>query len=260
MLLRINSTSNEVRRLQRLLNAAGCHPRLVVDGIFGPLTERAVKHFQARHVDEDGLPLEVDGIVGAKTWWALTHRTRSAMPDVDDARDSALALRALLVAFEYHAADVRERPPGSNRGGPKKGVDEKYSVTAIQRPFFPEAGQPWCAMFVWQCFTQAGLKLKPDGFAAVITWVRWARRNGYLHSAYGFLPRAGDLFCVGPCINFQTAYHIGFVEKYNGDGTITTIEGNSGDRVASRIRPVAGGYGGERGGGGIRYYIRILGR
>jgi peptidoglycan hydrolase-like protein with peptidoglycan-binding domain len=42
-----------------------------VDGDFGPLTEGAVKAFQADFFDFDGNPLQVDGIVGTKTWAAL---------------------------------------------------------------------------------------------------------------------------------------------------------------------------------------------
>jgi len=41
------------------------HPLLATDGIFGQLTENAVKDFQAaKH-------LQVDGIVGPYTWYAL---------------------------------------------------------------------------------------------------------------------------------------------------------------------------------------------
>jgi peptidoglycan hydrolase-like protein with peptidoglycan-binding domain len=62
-----------VRFLQQRLNAlAG--PRghavlggkpLAVDGVFGPLTDKVVRAFQAQH------RLEVDGIVGPKTWAQL---------------------------------------------------------------------------------------------------------------------------------------------------------------------------------------------
>ncbi len=57
----LSSQSNEVMELQKLLNSLGFGP-LVVDGKFGPLTEAAVKAFQAAHP-----PLVVDGIVGPLT-------------------------------------------------------------------------------------------------------------------------------------------------------------------------------------------------
>jgi peptidoglycan hydrolase-like protein with peptidoglycan-binding domain len=59
-----NATGGAVRRLQRALRRT---PNLgiVVDGVFGPATEQAVKEFQ------DGANLQVDGIVGPLTWAAL---------------------------------------------------------------------------------------------------------------------------------------------------------------------------------------------
>ena len=54
MVLKLGSKGNEVKLLQEKLN-------LKADGIFGPLTEEAVKDFQRSN------GLEVDGIVGANT-------------------------------------------------------------------------------------------------------------------------------------------------------------------------------------------------
>jgi hypothetical protein len=57
--------------LQQKLNAEGYTPKLLVDGDFGYKTLAAVEWFQARNKDTSGKPLEVDGIVGPKTWGAL---------------------------------------------------------------------------------------------------------------------------------------------------------------------------------------------
>lgn len=54
MVLKLGSRSNEVKALQEKLN-------LKADGIFGPITEEAVKDFQRSN------GLEVDGIVGVNT-------------------------------------------------------------------------------------------------------------------------------------------------------------------------------------------------
>lgn len=56
--LKKGSRGNDVKTLQRLLH-------LYEDGIFGRLTEEAVKEFQSAH------GLVADGIVGKKTWEAL---------------------------------------------------------------------------------------------------------------------------------------------------------------------------------------------
>ena len=58
------ATGGAVRRLQRALRRTP-NLGLVVDGVFGPLTEAAVKEFQ------QGAGLTVDGIVGPLTWNAL---------------------------------------------------------------------------------------------------------------------------------------------------------------------------------------------
>ncbi|MFC7613926.1 peptidoglycan-binding protein [Actinokineospora soli] len=61
--LRRGSTGPVVRELQTLLNRGGAG--LVVDGLFGPRTDAAVRQFQRRH------GLAVDGIVGRMTWAKL---------------------------------------------------------------------------------------------------------------------------------------------------------------------------------------------
>ena len=63
---------NDVKALQRLLYSSGYSVgKSFDDGIFGDDTEKGVKHFQSDNKDSDGNKLEVDGIVGAKTFSAL---------------------------------------------------------------------------------------------------------------------------------------------------------------------------------------------
>lgn len=57
-ILKLGSKGNEVKALQSKLN-------LIEDGIFGPITEEAVKDFQKKN------GLIADGIVGSKTWEKL---------------------------------------------------------------------------------------------------------------------------------------------------------------------------------------------
>ena len=65
--VRMGSAGWQVKRLQKLLRQHGCFPEPAeVDGIFGEITDAAVRAFQELN------GLEVDGIVGPMTWKALT--------------------------------------------------------------------------------------------------------------------------------------------------------------------------------------------
>src|SRR5262245_46829626 len=66
---RDNSTA-PVLAIQRRLNELGCGP-VDENGKYDGQTPIAVKLFQSRFTDADGLPLEIDGMVGPLTWGAL---------------------------------------------------------------------------------------------------------------------------------------------------------------------------------------------
>ena len=67
-LVRKGDRDHPVRTLQDLLRERG--QTVAVDGIFGPLTDRAVRAFQ------QAKSLTVDGIVGPQTWGALIVTVR----------------------------------------------------------------------------------------------------------------------------------------------------------------------------------------
>jgi peptidoglycan hydrolase-like protein with peptidoglycan-binding domain len=67
-LVRQGDRDHPVKTLQDLLNQHGS--TLAVDGIFGPLTDAAVRSFQGSH------NLVVDGIVGPRTWGAVIVTVR----------------------------------------------------------------------------------------------------------------------------------------------------------------------------------------
>lgn len=69
-----------VRYLQDTLIAWGHEPG-PIDGTFGPRTRSAVEAFQMDSADLDGDELAVDGIVGRRTWDALTGGVGAAPAD-----------------------------------------------------------------------------------------------------------------------------------------------------------------------------------
>jgi peptidoglycan hydrolase-like protein with peptidoglycan-binding domain len=70
--LRLGSMGEAVKELQRLLNVY--HYDLPENGIFGAWTENCVKDYQLSRF------LEIDGIVGSKTWRALYSGSPVDMP------------------------------------------------------------------------------------------------------------------------------------------------------------------------------------
>ncbi|MCT7950182.1 peptidoglycan-binding protein [Ancylothrix sp. C2] len=72
--LRLGSTGNAVRTIQDVLKEAGFYYGQI-DGVFGPVTEAAVRNLQ------HSFNLIQDGIVGPRTWWALSRIPRAYLPD-----------------------------------------------------------------------------------------------------------------------------------------------------------------------------------
>jgi CHAP domain len=138
-------------------------------------------------------------------------------PTVEDPDPGAKAL-----AIAQAEIGQAEEPPGSN-DSPRIAVYRSATRGAA-------AGQPWCAYFVSWAAAQAGAPLgdSGQGLGAVAQIEDWARRTGKLLPA-GETPRPGDLILFG-------SHHVGIVESVGADGTITTVEGNTGNAVRRRER------------------------
>jgi hypothetical protein len=98
------------------------------------------------------------------------------------------------------------------------------------------ANAPWCAMFVSWVGEQAGIRPVLGWDAYTVTHAKWFRANGH----WGTVPRPGAVvfFDWRGSKDIEAIDHVGFVERDNGDGTITTIEGNTdGGKVERRVRP-----------------------
>ena len=93
MLLTVGSKGEDVKRLQHLLH-------LAEDGIFGKLTEEAVKEFQR----ENGLV--VDGIVGDKTWIVLTSQAGELTKSRRNIKELIVHCSATAEGKDYTVADI----------------------------------------------------------------------------------------------------------------------------------------------------------
>lgn len=111
---------------------------------------------------------------------------------------------------------TKESPAGSN--------NVKYNQSYYGRSVSGD-GYPWCAVFLWWLFQQAGAaELYYDGgkTAYVPTLIGWANGKGLLADT----PQPGDLICFDFNAN-QKADHIGICESWDGQ-YVTTIDGNTG--------------------------------
>ncbi len=203
---------------------------------FGPVMKRAVRTFQARHVDADGHPLKIDGEVGSITWAVLFGR--QTVPTADHSTDALLA-RVLQIAAREEAAKVREVPPNSNRG-PKV---EAYLKRAGVPP-----GLAWCCAFVYWCFDEAAKAQAPQPRAnpmfktagCLAHWNNAVRQGARRIDKRDAVANPG---LVKPGMVFimdfgRGAGHTGLVERVDG-GLLTTLEGNT---DASKTREGGGVY------------------
>lgn len=236
MLVRSGSKGRSVVSVQKELKAAGISPG-PIDGDFGAKTRKAVMSYQRKH------HLAVDGVVGAKTWSALTHdgfkpgakpKPRPASPTRPNAPVSPSGGRP-STKVQKLLSEARKHL-GFHEGSGNRNPFSK----ALGRP--PEA---WCADFVSFCAKKAGLKMNTASAQQVANIIKdqggWKGKSN---------PKPGDAVTFRWDGSGGWADHVGLVEKVfkrGGKTYVQTIEGNSGDRVRRKTylanSSVINGYG-----------------
>lgn len=102
-------------------------------------------------------------------------------------------------------------------------------------------GAPWCGSFVSWIYGagQNSDNCATFGYDASVSGIMQKAANAGYYSQKGtYTPQAGDLM-----IQKNGSSHVGMVTSVDADGTIHTIEGNSGNRVAARTyMPGSAGY------------------
>jgi hypothetical protein len=116
-------------------------------------------------------------------------------------------------------AGVAEQPPGSN---------DSPRIAQYRQATAGSGVGPWCAYFTSWAAREVGAPLGDNGqgFGRVDDVWAWAESSGKAIPAGSGTPQAGDLVVWDE--------HIGIVESVKPDGSITTIEGNSSNRVSHR--------------------------
>ena len=91
---------------------------------------------------------------------------------------------------------------------------------------------PWCGSFVMWCANEAGVKL--PNTVSTMAGAAAFKKMGTWTDALGATPQPGDIVYFDFAAGGAPIEHVGIVVKDNGDGTITTIEGNTaGDKKKS---------------------------
>ena len=218
-----------VEVVQRRLRTIGIDPG-TINSDFGVNTENAVKMFQARSDDETGEPLEIDGIVGPKTWAMLFKTGLSVAGPIVPASGPQSSLVAALLDIAGDEVGVLEQPPGSNRG-PR--VDQ-YIRTAGLDP--TQDSFPWCVCFVFWCFSQAamrvsGINLMPKTAGVHICWQNSQNIPGIRIVPAQAARNNPALIKPGMAFFIDTGGgrgHTGIVAA-NVNSLLETIEGNTND-------------------------------
>lgn len=221
----------DVRQLQKDLAAAGFDPG-EIDGEYGPDTERAVRAYQRAR------GCKVDGIVGPETRGALGHEddfTPVKRPPVSIGGDwpvptpkpaaPAAAPTAPTTPVAASTEDEQRQKildiAAGEVGTLESGGNNKGDVTKYPEAFGRRA-EKYCADFVsWVC-TQAGIPL--DQYNCETLKNAMEDQGKFKTSD----PKPGDLVFFD-WDGDGTADHVGIVKSVNADGTLTTIEGNTGD-------------------------------
>jgi hypothetical protein len=100
------------------------------------------------------------------------------------------------------------------------------------------ANAPWCAMFVSWVGEKAAARSSVGWDAYTVTYAKWFKANQRFGTAAK--PGAVVFFAWSGSKDLTDINHVGLVKKDNSDGTITTIEGNTGNgKVEERIRPTS---------------------
>ena len=124
--------------------------------------------------------------------------------------------RAAVLQIAAWQIGVLESPAGSNR--------VKYNTAYYGREVSGKA-YPWCMAFVWWVFQEAGFHLFKTASCSAFVGQYKAKSPGQIVRANY---RPGDIVFFDFSGKNAKTEHVGIVESVAADGTLTTIEGNTG--------------------------------
>ncbi len=238
--LKFGSTGPAVAVLAEKLAAHGCAPQPPVSADnpeFHRGVENMVLYFQMTHLGPDGNWLDVDGIVGNGTWWALDNATGEPQRSFLEAGipDGIAGERRALLEAAIRQHGVREDGHRPNRGVE---VDKFIPENAL------DYSPPWCCYFAsWVTREVFGDDPVGKPVGSCYEAYRHAKELGRWEPNDGRVPTPGDAFVIlheDPETVDRCTGHIGFVLQVAEDGrSFNTVEGNCGNRVKIGRRSLA---------------------
>lgn len=220
--LRTGSKGPDVRKLQELLNTTLLlNPALQIDGDFGRATNDAVKRYQA----EKGLG--IDGVVGPKTWNALSYKEGNKSSGIK--KPSQPAINPVIVVnnswMKIASKEIGQKEIGGKGSNPRI---IKYHASTTLTAKSDET--PWCSSFVNWVIKEAGMQ--GTNSAAAASWLIWGEKTSAKIGAITVIrnPSAANSSLT------SSGNHVGFLIRE----TATHYEllgGNQSNRVRVTLYP-----------------------
>jgi hypothetical protein len=157
--------------------------------------------------------------------------------ELEAAKNADIGARALMEAGRL----VGVMESGGNNRGPVVEKITRYALGTV--------GEPWCVNFNIWCYGHAGSQFVKPGYTRAVRYM--FPHDGLIQTSS---PRPGDM------VRFSFD-HTGLFVKDNGNGTITTIEGNTGasGAVSDSATGGDGVYRKVRSKSLVRDYLRVRG-
>lgn len=175
-----------------------------------------------------------------------TSKYYKNMTDIELGSDEPT--NVLMIAMSqlgYHEGNGSSELDGMNQSGSGNYVEYNYLYGMVDGDGngTPEYGYAWCASFVSWCLRQAGVPTSTvKSYVSCTNWVAWFKQNStYKARSSGYTPEPGDIIFFKSAYVTRTSDHVGLV-LYVKNGTVYTIEGNSGERVSLRNYKLNDGY------------------
>ncbi|MER6951132.1 CHAP domain-containing protein [Nonomuraea sp. NPDC000554] len=172
---------------------------------------------------------------------ALTHQHSQVRPADHERSGKVKVTAAQVLSLAKAQIGTSENAMGGGTKFQKWYAASARAAETIQRDGGTRAdyiNAAWCSMFVSWIGDKTGLGASIGSDAYTVEHAKWFKHNDH----WGTAPKPGAVvfFAWSGSKSLDDINHVGFVVKANGDGTISTIEGNTGNGVVEqRVRPTS---------------------